>query len=94
MAKLSTNDIRKELIDFYMSQEHSLTNYIAAGMDSEMDRIKLDMFNWTPEQLAENKAWARKRKGPRPIFEEYFTMKSDKWLRELHKREVRSKESA
>jgi len=94
MSKLSRSDIVKELIDNHLNQDPEVVDYVVRQLAEELDRIKLNLFGWTREQLEENKAWAIKKWGsrfssPRGILEEYFEMKGDRWLRELHKRDCK-----
>jgi hypothetical protein len=91
MSKLSRSDIIKELIDSYTSQSPEVVEYVVKQLDEELDRIKLTLWGFSTEQLADSKTNWRTRNNY-SILEEYFAMKGDRWLRELHRREVRQRD--
>ena len=89
MAKLSTQRVRQDLIDNYLSQDENFVKHIAQELDNELVRIYKDLFGFTQEQVDE--ALEHTRRSPVNIINQYFFMKSDKWLREQHKIEFSTK---
>ena len=83
MAKLSTQEIRNNLINNYLGQDQDFTNHIAKELDAELVRIYRTQFGYTDSQI--DQALAHARRNPINIIIQYFHIHGDAWLRAQHK---------
>ena len=83
MAKLSTQQIRQDLIDKCLDGDDYYVNFIAKELDKELVRIYSTQFGYTDEQI--DKSLELARRYPINIINQYFYMRGDKWLRAQHK---------
>ena len=79
MSKLSTQAVRDQLIKHY-TQDPELIDAIAREFDRELVRIYKTQFGYSDLQV--DSALQEQRKRPINIINQYFYLRSDKWLRE------------
>ena len=83
MAKLSTQEIRNDLINNYLGQDKEFINHIAKELDAELVRIYQTQFGYTDSQI--NLSLEHARRHPITIITQYYYMKGETWLRAQHK---------
>lgn len=83
MAKLSTQQIRNDLISKCLDGDDYYVSVIAKELDKEIVRIFSTQFGYTDEQI--DKSLEHARRYPINIINQYFHLKGDKWLRAQHK---------
>ena len=79
MTKLSTQAVRNLLIQHY-TKDAELVEPIAREFDRELVRIYKTQFGYSDCQV--DTALSQHRKQPVNIINQYFHLRSDKWLRE------------